>query len=131
MRIKLLIKNVNMGNGHLGLASVAKKFKCDLEKIDGQDVVMFLNSAGDKLKIVGAKGTVVGYLRMPKGRKIYLEAIQWLPQTFHASGRIDYDAACKKALERALVREHGGTVSPLEAYRAAKLAGLTDTRVSA
>jgi hypothetical protein len=101
MKIKLLIRNVNMGNGHLGLAALARKFKVDLEKIDGQDVVMFLNTAGDKLKIVGAKGTVIGYLRMPKGRRIYLEAIQWLPQTFHASGRIDYDSALKKALKSA------------------------------
>jgi hypothetical protein len=127
MKIKRLILNVAMGNSHDGLTKIAGTFGYDVKKLTGQECLMFLNRRRDKMKILGAKGQVIGYLRMPKGHKIYMEAIQWLPETFHERGQFDYDAALKKALSIAL--EQGGrrgdaSPSPLQVYRAAKAAGL-------
>ena len=129
MKIIQLICDVNMGLGHPGLTlMMQKRFKIDLAKLSDDKLVMFLNGKKDKLKVIGKQGMVLGYLRMPHSRKIMLEAIQYLPQTFGGAG-FNYDAALKKALEARL----GGAVStkktgPLEAFRTMQGAGLTNAR---
>jgi hypothetical protein len=130
IKIKLLVQNVPMGRSFDGLAQIAKAMKCDPEKLSEHEVVMFLNTAKDKMKILGRTGSdksfveVIGYIRAPRGLTLSLDAIQYLPQTFHDKGRFDYDAALKMALTKALVahRKKGERISPLEAYRASKVA---------
>ncbi len=102
-RIVLLVDNVHMGLSHDGLARLAVSFKADASKLGEGELLMFLNRAKDKLKILGAGGRVVGYLKMEKGRRIALDAIRFLPETFGANG-FSYDSALSKALAEKLFR---------------------------
>ena len=91
-----------MGLGHDGLRTFLKKYaKLDLDSLEEGDLVMCINKHGDKLKVIGHRGLVLGYLKMPGNAKIMKEALQWIPNTFGGSG-FDYDAACKKVLEKRL-----------------------------
>lgn len=69
-----------------------------MHKLSEGELVLCLNKHGDKMKVIGCKGLVLGYLKMPDKQRIMFEALQFLPQTFGATG-FSYDAACKKALE--------------------------------
>lgn len=123
-KIVLLIDNVHMGLGHDGLTAVARKFKKNPEALQDGELLMFLNRRRDKLKIMGSAGRVIGYLKMPKGNKIMLEAIQYIPQAFGASG-INYDYALRSALQSRLVRRvEESRRGPLQAWRAALHAGV-------
>jgi hypothetical protein len=125
-RVLTLIDNVPMGNGHHGLAEIARKVaKIKVEELGSGEVIMFLNRAKDKLKIVGSRGVVLGYLKMPKGQRIMLEAIQYIPQTFGSSGALNYDKALEKALVQRLQRERGKIhLNPLQVVRAMERAGV-------
>lgn len=124
-RIITLIDNVSMGNGHIGLALIAKKHaKIKVEELGPGEIVMFLNKAKDKLKIIGHKGVVMGYLRQPHGKRIMLEAIQFIPQTFGGSGAIHYDRALEEALTKRLQRDGSRRPSPLQVVRAMERAGV-------
>jgi hypothetical protein len=125
--IRRLVEGVHMGLGHDGLALLLKKLaKIDASKMEDGDLVMFINTAGDKMKIIGGQGRVIGYLKMPGGRKIMKEALQFIPQTFGASG-FSYDDACAEALNRRLMlvekQKLSGT-SPLAVARAKQQAGV-------
>lgn len=100
-KIFKLFLDIHMGLGHDGLSAIAKKAKVKLEELETGDLLMFINRKGDKLKVLGAQGKVVGYLRTPGGRLIMKDALQYLPHTFGASG-FDYDAACTLVLNRRL-----------------------------
>jgi len=123
-RIVLYIDNVNMGLGHPGLTELAKKWKVNVEKLGPHEMLLFINRAKDKLKVMGSEGKVLAYLRMPRGQRLRLEAIQYIPQVFSATGKIDYDAACKESLVRSLGATKEGKPTPLKIYQAAKSAGV-------
>jgi hypothetical protein len=121
-RIIQLVENVHMGLGHDGLKDLLKRAKIDVSKIEDAELVMCLNTKGDKLKVIGCKGMVLGYLKMPNGQKIMKEALQFIPRTF-GSGGFDYDAACKSALDEKLnIRTR--VVGPIKAAQAMREAGL-------
>jgi hypothetical protein len=132
MRIKLLILDIPMGLSFDGLGHIARELRCDPDDLSPQEVVMFLNKQRDKLKILGRNGSkandiveVIGYIRAPRGQPLSLDAIQFLPQTFHEKGRFDYSAALKLSLQKAFEtatkrRGERRVISPLEAYRASK-----------
>jgi hypothetical protein len=126
-RIVLYIDNVNMGLGHPGLTEMAKKFKVHPEKMGPHDLLMFINRAKDKLKVMGSQGKVIAYLRMPHRQRLRLEAIQYIPQVFSTTGKIDYDAALRESLVRSLGVVKEGKPTPLQVYRAQKAAGVTAT----
>lgn len=133
MKIIQLVVDVNMGLGHPGLIALCKEnFKLDVTKLRDGELLMFLNRDRSKLKILGKQGLVLGYLRMPNGRKIMLEAIQYLPATFGGAG-FNYDSALERALNERLISTQGASkrrVSALEAYRAKVGAGLTTARMA-
>lgn len=129
MRIIRLVDNVSMGLGHQGLHRLMLgNFKLDITKLEDGQLVMFLNKKKDKLKIIGKSGTVLGYLKMPNGRRIMLDAVQYIPQTFGGSG-FDYDLALKKALRARLVKPTElNKFGPLQVFRAMKGSGLINSR---
>jgi hypothetical protein len=90
-----------MGLGHLGLTKLALKFKKNPERMDPTELLLFLNTSLDKLKIMGGNGKVIGYLKLPNGRKINLQALQYIPQAFGVNG-FDYDAALEMAVQSQL-----------------------------
>ena len=98
-KILKLFQNIHMNLGHDGLIKLSKQNKVDVYKMENGDLLMFINKRGDKLKVLGPFGRVVGYLKMPNGQRIMMEALQYIPHTFGASG-FDYDKACVKALEK-------------------------------
>lgn len=118
-RLVAAIGNVSMNLGHQGLALVAKKFNITFEKMEDTQLVLFINKQRDKLKLMGSKGVVLGYVRMPQGQRLPVGAIQFIPQTFSGDGRIDIDTAVKTYVENAL-KTRGKTMSPLEVVRATR-----------
>jgi hypothetical protein len=120
MRFHLVINDVHMGLGHHGLTELAKKLKADPSKLEAEQLLLFINGAKDKLKIMGRKGTAIGYYKHPRG-KITMEALQYIPQAFGAKGTVDLDSAIKKALELQLLRkgyDRGKRPSPLDVAKA-------------
>lgn len=101
-QIVAVIANVNMNLGHDGLGLISKKFGYDLQTIEGNKLVLFLNSARDKLKMIGPGGIVLGYVKMPKGRRLPLEAIQYIPKTFSGRGKIDLELAVSEFVSEKL-----------------------------
>ncbi len=122
-RIRKLVENVHMGLGHEGLAKLLKRAGINVNSLAEGDLIMCLNTKGDKLKVIGGRGLVIGYLRMPRSQRIMKEALQYIPRTFGASG-FDYDAACKTSLEKRLGLNKQVTTGPLKEARALKQAGL-------
>lgn len=113
--------NVNMAQGHDGLASLAKKYEIDVKKLSPGEYVVFINSARDRVKVYAASN-VIAYQRLPHGR-LDLRAIAEIPRVFKASGKISYDDALKEFLVKALAKRAKGH-SPLQAYAAMKQAGV-------
>lgn len=110
------ISNVSMGFGHDGLKLVAKKFGFNTDKLEDHQLILFINTKRDKLKLLGAKGTILGYIKMPGSRSLPAGAVQFIPQTFAGKGHIDVDAAIHKYLETKLAKR-GNPRSPLEVAR--------------
>ena len=100
-KIFKLFLDVHMGASHDGLTRLAEKAKLDVTTLQDGDMLMFLNRKCDKLKVLGARGKVIGYLRMEKGQRIMRESIQFLPRTFGAGG-FDYNRAVSMALDQQL-----------------------------
>jgi hypothetical protein len=118
-RVKYVINGVHMACQHAGLAALLKKeTKIDIKTLSPDDIVICINSRGDKLKMFAGSGLVVGYLKMPGGQKIFKEAVQYIPQAFGSSG-LDFDKACKLALEKRLEGREG-PLNPLDVYKIKK-----------
>lgn len=110
--IKGMIDNTHMGMGHVGLhAFCLKNFEMDLTKLKPGEVVVFLNRTKDKMKLIGASGKCLAYLRQPRGERIDLDAIQYLPQAFGGQG-FDYDAALRKSLLAKLSNKYDRKAKP-------------------
>lgn len=123
-KIKLVVQPVHMGLGHDGLAKFLKSHaKIDVKGLQDGDLIMCINSRANRLKVIGGKGLVVGYLKMPNEERIMQEALQYIPRTFGAGG-FDYDAACKKALEERFKLPSHRPKGPLEIARAKRVAGV-------
>lgn len=101
-RIIAAIDNVHMGLSHDGLTLLAKKFKVDARTLGQHELVIFINRARNKLKILGGGGKVIAYTRSEKSRKLPLDAIQYIAQIFNEKGHIDIDAAIERHVTKAL-----------------------------
>jgi len=98
------IANVSMALGHDGLGVIAKKFGIKFETLAAGELVLFINKQRDRLKIVGGKGIVLGYIRMPKGQSLPMGAVQHISQTFSADGKIDINAAVERHIVATLAQ---------------------------
>lgn len=98
--------DVDFRCGHEGLKKMMMKKGLNTADLEEDDMVVFVNSAKNKLKALkmlpeANSFGVLGYYRSPRGR-IDLRAIMYIPQAFGATGAINMDAATQKLLEREL-----------------------------
>lgn len=122
--IKLVVLNVHMGKGHDGLSLVLRKqLKFEVSSLNPGEIVLCINRHGDKMKAIGGKGLVIGYLKLPHGQRIMRDALQYIPQTFGSTG-FNYDEAVKHALDARFKTYPRHSPGPLETAKARKEAGL-------
>lgn len=103
-----VLLNVSMVGGHDALVRVAKSQGMNLEKLDTGCAVVFINRKREKMKVYSYNG-VLSYMRSPEGRPFDLMAIDEFPKAFDANGRMDYPAALKLRIEKALQKQKTST----------------------
>jgi hypothetical protein len=101
--------NVNMQNGHDGLADICKTNGIKVKEIEPGSYVVFINTARDKLKLYAA-GQVLAYLRLEKGQKLNMQVIKELPRVFDGR-QINYDLALKKVIEDMMAKKQKTVVA--------------------
>ncbi len=97
-----IFSDVHMGLGHPGLVDMARKHGVHAEKLEPNELILFVNTAKDKLKLLGGNGKVIAYLRSPNKQKLNISALRFIPLIFSARGVIDYNQALKMELTRTL-----------------------------
>lgn len=97
-RIVAVIDNTNMSSSHDGLGRIARKLKIAIDTLERNDLIVFLNRAKTRMKVLGGAGSIIGYVRMPKNQVLPLDAVQYLPEVFATTGKIDVAEAIKKSV---------------------------------
>lgn len=97
-RIVRYFPEVHLGNGHEGLAAVAKKNGIEMNKLNPGEFLIFVNKTQTALKLYTG-GNMIAHLKMPGSEKINPRVITMLPQFFNGS-HIDYNGALKEAVSR-------------------------------
>jgi hypothetical protein len=97
-RLVRFFPEVNLRNGHEGLALIARDHRINVAQLQPGEYVVFLNKAQTALKMF-APGNVVAHLKMPYG-KINPEVIALIPRFFQG-GRIDYHGALSEVIRKA------------------------------
>ena len=88
--------NSDMRCGHDGLAKVAKKRKIDLSNLKSGELVVFVNTQQNKVKVF-TTGYTFSYLRMPSNQKLNPGVISLIPKFFNG-GKIDYTGALRQII---------------------------------
>lgn len=89
--------NVDLRCNHSGLADIAKKKNVAVEDLKKGQILVFMNSSKDKMKLFFANN-FIGYYKSKNG-KIDLSIIRYLPNTvFNINGEIDIETGVEKAL---------------------------------
>jgi len=99
-------KNVHMGLGHAGLNQIAKETaNIDVEKLNNQEYLVFINRKQDKIKVLCMVGTAPfrkpGFFYVNYGRRLVMEAIQYIPRAL-GGGDFDFRKAEALALSQKL-----------------------------
>ena len=89
-----------MGNGHAGLAAIAKKHNVDVSNLKWGEYVIFMNTNQNALKLY-SQGGLIAHLKMPGSAKIDLETISLIPRFFNG-GHISYESALKEVIQKKL-----------------------------
>jgi hypothetical protein len=85
----------HLGNGHDGLAKLAKTKNVNVRNLNNGEYVIFINKRLNALKMY-TSGFTIAHLRLPNG-KLDLNTIAMIPSFFNGS-EIKYDEAVKKSL---------------------------------
>lgn len=107
--------NVDMRCNHVGLGLIAKEYgEVDIREMVPGEMCVFVNVAKTKLKtITGCSQRnsmgVMSYYQSPSG-KLDTHAIDYIPESFSAKGKIDYSQALKASLEERLGRKRTAPV---------------------
>lgn len=89
---------VNMRNGHEGLAALAAQKNVHVNALARGEYVVFVNKKQSSLKMFAA-GNVVAHLKMPGSGRINPKTILLLPKFFNGS-EIDYTGALREVLTK-------------------------------
>lgn len=97
-RIVQCFLNADLRGGHNWLKSIGMKFNLDLEKLNNNQFVVFINRRQTMMKCYVAGNTVA----FTKRDRIDLNAIQSLPEAFGYADGLDYDKALEISLRERL-----------------------------
>lgn len=96
-----------------GLVALCKRHKIAVEeKVRGQ-LVVFLNTARNYLKVIACNGTpspVLACYRLPRGSVHDLSIIAEIPAAFNQHGEVEFDVALRRALEKHLAKKRRAKV---------------------
>jgi hypothetical protein len=87
-----------MGNGHDGLARIAKRHDIDVTNLRWGEYVIFMNKNKTALKLY-SQGNLIAHLRMTGSNTIDMHTISMIPRFFNGT-RINYDAALREVLTK-------------------------------
>lgn len=99
-RILRYFPDTHLGNGHDGLAKIAKKKGVDVTNLRVGEYVVFVNTTKTALKLY-APGNIVSYLKMPGTQRLNLGIIRSIPMFFNGT-EIDYKGALKSYILKQL-----------------------------
>lgn len=95
-RIVAAFDCVHMGLGHTGLTGIIRKHR--LGQLGHNECILFLNRKRDKLKVMSGSLSVIAYVKLPDGRRLPADAIQYIPQAFSRDGRLDIERAIAQSV---------------------------------
>lgn len=108
-RIVCALSNVHMNLSHDGLRELVwKAARVNTMELGDGELVLFLNRKRDKMKVIGSQAQVLAYVKLNDGRRLPLEAIQYIPQTFAMTGKIDLDHAIATSVRESFGKKNGG-----------------------
>lgn len=107
MTVNYILTEVFMGLGHAGLNELIEKHARKnigfRRAMESGELVLFLNKKRDKLKLFGYNREVLGYLKIPAGKKLSLETVNLVPTAF--GGSLSYGKAVRAALSAFTIHE--------------------------
>lgn len=103
-RLIRLFLDTDLRCSHDGLAEIAAKSKIKVENLTPGELLVFVNSSKTQVKVFAAHNTVASH-KNPSGRRLMMDSLRYIPEAFGGSGRIDMDAAIKKALEKVMAKK--------------------------
>lgn len=103
-KIVRVFLNVDMRNGHDGLASVARDYDISVDTLSAGEYLVFINSRRNKMKVY-AVNNVVAYMKTDKS-VIDLNAVRYVPEAFTAEGELNYSKALARSVEESLQRSN-------------------------
>ena len=96
-KIKKIVFGVPMSYGHTGLIEFLREHaRIDVEGLPSGELIAVVNRQGDKAKIIGASGTILGYLKLPSG-KIRRDDLESISRVFGGHG-FNYTAGATLAM---------------------------------
>ena len=101
-RVVRYFPDTHLGNGHEGLAEIARKHDVNVNRLDFGEFVIFVNKKQTALKLF-APGNIVAYLKMPGSARLNPKVIAMIPRFFNGT-EIDYTRALKEVIKK----EFGG-----------------------
>lgn len=97
-----IFMDADLRGGHDGLTKAAKKEDIDVRSLGIGEFVLFVNRAKTGVKIF-APANIIVYLKMPRGERLNMRAIRYIPRVFNAAEmKVDYQQALTLALDEQL-----------------------------
>lgn len=96
-RVIRFFRDTHLGNGHEGLAYIAKKEGIDVRNLPKGEFVIFANKRMNGIKAYTQN--CVAYLKSPDGRRLEMKTIQKLPNYFSGSS-FRYDDALAEVFSK-------------------------------
>ena len=95
--VRYVVENVHMAYQHRGLKELLKK-DCgvDLLKLKAEEICLMVNRDRSAVKAIGYGGSVLGYLRLPKGDVLKINSVRAISEAFGGSGFIFSEQTRKK-----------------------------------
>ncbi len=90
-----------------GLIALCKKNKLFIEEMAVGQMIVFINTARNYIKLLACNGTpspILACYRLPRGRIIDLAIVAEIPKAFKG-GNLDYDEALRAAISKRFAKK--------------------------